>query len=311
MTPPSFYVNTEGHKLGRSGTLDLLEIHVLPLWETFIVDVFTLKHAAFDTSFGGNSLRVLLQSPSVSKVFFDVRNDSDALFSHYKIILDGVVDLQLMEFFRGGRTGLSLRSLKRCIQRDGGLNSDQFRQWAQVKGEVDHSSREAGLDDLPLHKRPLLANLLLYATGDVVHLPLLYRAYRQKLSKQAWGQVQSETEKGLRQSRQPEYDPHARGKERGLARLPIHGNALNIATDGPGEANATLDQPEVKRPRNKSTLKPQLASHQRKPARPAVRNMEINSSFSIMARLHTLSLAVDPCESSAQASEVSEIATHL
>ena len=91
---PSFYIDVEGCKLGRFGTLDLLQIYVLPLRETFIVDVFTLKHAAFDTSFRGTSLRTLLESSSTKKVFFDVRNDSDAMFSLYNVLLGGVVDLR-------------------------------------------------------------------------------------------------------------------------------------------------------------------------------------------------------------------------
>ena len=30
-SPPSFYIDAEGYKLGRHGTLDLIQIHVLPL----------------------------------------------------------------------------------------------------------------------------------------------------------------------------------------------------------------------------------------------------------------------------------------
>ena len=43
------------------------------------------------------SLKVVLQSPSIPKVVFDIRNDSDARFSHYQIRVDGIKDLQLME----------------------------------------------------------------------------------------------------------------------------------------------------------------------------------------------------------------------
>ena len=48
--PAPFYIDCEGHKLGRSGTLDLMQLHVLRLAQTFVVDLFTLRHKAFCAS---------------------------------------------------------------------------------------------------------------------------------------------------------------------------------------------------------------------------------------------------------------------
>ncbi|KIW70933.1 hypothetical protein PV04_03161 [Phialophora macrospora] len=301
--PPSFYVDTEGHKLGRFGTLDLLQIHVLPLQETFIVDVLTLKDAAFDTSFRGNSLRGLLQSSSMPKVFFDARNDSDAMFSHYNITLDGVVDLQLMEYFQEGREGRGLIGLKRCIERDSGLPSDEIQPWIQEKEKVARSFQDAHQDHLPSQTRPLPENLLLYAAGDVENLPMLYQTYRRKLTKQTWQMVKSETQKRLRQSRQPHYDPQGKQRGKGPYRRPLYKENLESTSNGPGKAKASVEPLEVKKRKNTNPSKARQPSDQRRKAKPAVRNVEVHGRDSLIAGLYKSSLAVLPSESSLQAHE--------
>lgn len=63
------------------------------------IDVYAFCSRAFDTTSKLDcSLRSIFESASIPKVFFDVRNDSNALFSHYQISLAGVVDLQVMEY---------------------------------------------------------------------------------------------------------------------------------------------------------------------------------------------------------------------
>jgi exonuclease 3'-5' domain-containing protein 1 len=52
----------------------------------YIVDVHTLKNTPFTASGRrGRSLKTILESPDDKKVFFDFRNDSDALFAHLGI----------------------------------------------------------------------------------------------------------------------------------------------------------------------------------------------------------------------------------
>jgi exonuclease 3'-5' domain-containing protein 1 len=59
-----------------------------------LVDIYTLGDKAFPTiGAGGRTLKGILESDSIPKVFFDVRNDSDALFSHFQIRLAGIHDL--------------------------------------------------------------------------------------------------------------------------------------------------------------------------------------------------------------------------
>jgi exonuclease 3'-5' domain-containing protein 1 len=64
------------------------------------------------------SLKTILESPTIPKVFFDIRNDSDALFSHFQISVDGIKDLQLMELAsRKGSQNLVAR-LAKCIEKE-------------------------------------------------------------------------------------------------------------------------------------------------------------------------------------------------
>lgn len=228
---PSFYVDTEGYKLGRFGTLDLLQIYVLPLRETFIVDVFTLKQAAFDTSLRGIALRKLFESSSIKKVFFDVRNDSDAMFSLYNVFLRGVIDLQMMEYFQQGRSGRNLAGLRACVERDSGLPTEDIQDWLGLKLTIPGS-----LSDGASQRRPLSEDLFLYAAGDVEYLPLLYERYSLRLTRQGWDTLCAENEKRLRRSRMPTYDPQGKQKGKGPYRI------LNSAGNSNTEPQASVKQ---------------------------------------------------------------------
>lgn len=130
---PSLFVDLEGENLPRTGTLTIITIFVEPHNHVYIFDILVLKDAAFSTAGAtGNSLKQILESPSIPKIFFDVRNDSDALFHHHRIALQGIQDVQLMEL--RSRLGTLwqkkyLNGLARCIERDGGLNSAEKAAW--------------------------------------------------------------------------------------------------------------------------------------------------------------------------------------
>lgn len=97
--PPSLYIDLKDINLSRHGSISILQVFVLPLDKAYLIDIHTLKEKAFlqPASNGGQTLLDVLESPQIPKVFFDVRNDSDALFSYFNVELAGVIDLQLME----------------------------------------------------------------------------------------------------------------------------------------------------------------------------------------------------------------------
>lgn len=104
------------------------------------------------------------------KVIFNVRNDSDTMFSHFNISLNGVMDLQIMVYLQTRRLGRNPPNLHDCVMHDRGVISEELDQWSSVKKSVLDSIRQdkvTDLSDLPTQRRPLTEGLLLYAAGDI------------------------------------------------------------------------------------------------------------------------------------------------
>lgn len=96
--PPPLYLDHEGIELSRNGTISHLQMLVHPRSKVYILDVHFLGTRAFNIpSSNGRTLKFVLESAAIPKVFFDCRNDSDDLHAHYDVQLKGVVDVQLME----------------------------------------------------------------------------------------------------------------------------------------------------------------------------------------------------------------------
>lgn len=98
---PTMYIDLEGIDLCREGSLSILTLLIdtgTPTRRVHLIDVHILGAQAFNTSgVKGKTLKDILQNDKIPKVFFDVRNDSDALFAHFGVALQGVEDVQLME----------------------------------------------------------------------------------------------------------------------------------------------------------------------------------------------------------------------
>ncbi|EFX06436.1 hypothetical protein CMQ_6757 [Grosmannia clavigera kw1407] len=160
-TPPSLYIDLEGVYLFREGTVSILQVYVLPLGRAYLLDVHTLKDAAFLTpGTNGRTLKDLLESSAIPKVFFDVRNDSDALFFHFKINLAGVQDLQLMELASRTHSRKYVAGLAKCIDRDGNLSPAKGAKWKATKEKglkmfmpESGGSYEVGSTNVPCRKR--------------------------------------------------------------------------------------------------------------------------------------------------------------
>ncbi|KAK0251990.1 hypothetical protein LTR35_018387, partial [Friedmanniomyces endolithicus] len=91
--PLRLYVDLEGNNLSRNGTLSLVTILLEPERDFYLVDVTTLGRDAFTTAgAGGRTLKAVLESRDIIKVFFDIRNDSDALFGLFEIHVAGIED---------------------------------------------------------------------------------------------------------------------------------------------------------------------------------------------------------------------------
>lgn len=216
--PPSLYLDLEGVNLSRQGSISILQIHVAPHNRSFLIDIHALGHKAFETSDKlDRSLRIILESEIIPKVFFDVRNDSDALFSHFKIRLAGVIDLQVMEYATRTFQKKFVSGLSKCVERDLPLSYSQIRQCQHVKEEgLKMFAPERGGSYEIFNERPLSKAIVMYCVQDVQWLPELYKQYKRKLmGKSMETKVARATLDRVRESQSASYIGHGRHKALG------------------------------------------------------------------------------------------------
>lgn len=84
-------VDCEGVDLSRKGTLTIITVATEE--KVYIFDVLELGKRATVRS----GLREILDNKSCTKLMFDCRQDSDALWHQLNVRLTGVLDLQLLE----------------------------------------------------------------------------------------------------------------------------------------------------------------------------------------------------------------------
>ncbi|KAJ4161695.1 uncharacterized protein LMH87_007718 [Akanthomyces muscarius] len=216
--PPSIYIDLEGVNLSRHGSISILQLHVLPTRHTYLIDIYTLRGEAF-TTHGlsvGQTLGALLESPDIPKVFFDVRNDSDALHAHFGIRLGGIQDLQLMELATRKFARRTVKSLVRCIEQDSQLTLRDRTAWMKCKDDgVRLFLPERGGSYEVFDQRPLSAEILRYCVQDVHLLPRLWTRYDRKMTKKWWWRVGRESAERVRSSQSSDYVSH--GKDKALA----------------------------------------------------------------------------------------------
>ncbi|KAK5043463.1 hypothetical protein LTR84_011979 [Exophiala bonariae] len=160
----------------------------------------------------------ILQNEKIPKVFFDVRNDSDALFAHFGVALHGVEDVQLMESATRRTTASRkfLSGLAKCVEEFIFVSPGDRASWKQAKEKGERLFKmEYGGSYEVFNKRPILGDIISYCVGDVQYLP--------ELRDRFWGTqtfrwrdlVNEESMKRVSASHKPEYRPH--GSDRAMA----------------------------------------------------------------------------------------------
>ena len=89
------------------------------------------KEAFTHLGTGGIALQDILESSAVTKVFFDIRNDSDALFSLFGVRVGGIEDLQLMELATRTSNRKLVKGLAKSIQQDARLSAADVKAWKE------------------------------------------------------------------------------------------------------------------------------------------------------------------------------------
>ncbi|KAL2062043.1 hypothetical protein VTL71DRAFT_6309 [Oculimacula yallundae] len=183
-SPPSLYLDLEGINISRHGSVSIIQIHVFPQGQTYLTDVHTLGMDAFSTpGANGQTLKGILESDPIPKVFFDVRNDSDALFSHYEIKVAGIYDIQLMELATRDFSKKFVNGLAKCIERAIPLTGSEMRAWKDTKEKgLDLFLPERGGSYEIFNTRPLPEAVFLYCVQDVHFIPKLWQNYNSLLT---------------------------------------------------------------------------------------------------------------------------------
>lgn len=216
-TPPSIFIDLEGVNLSRRGTISILQIHIRTTGQNYLVDVKTLEEAAFSTKGRSTSdtLTSILESASIPKVFFDVRNDSDALFCHYGIKLQGIQDIQLMEFATRTYPGSFICGLKKCIERDVAMGYTEKNNWMMAKQDgLKLFSPDKGGSYEVFNQRPLPETIKIYCIQDVNYLPRLWDLYDGKLAAGWRTRVEVATKDRVTESQTYDYDAQGPDKAR-------------------------------------------------------------------------------------------------
>lgn len=231
--PPSLYLDLEGVKVGRHGSISIISLHITSIKKLYLIDIHRLGKAAFSTTnSSATSLKTVLESPTMPKVIFDTRNNSDALFSHFQISVDGIEDLQLMELVtrKGSKDFLAERA--KCIEKDSPISTAAQAEWqrAQEGASRLYDPQNGGRYEI-FNERPMRPEIVQYCAGKVALLPGLYNIYNAKLrlpGGRFWQvQVEKATKDWIKLSQRPGYDGHTNTKARG----PWHKREIDQAMD--------------------------------------------------------------------------------
>ncbi|KAK0664611.1 ribonuclease H-like domain-containing protein [Cercophora samala] len=184
--PPSLYLDLEGQDLSRRGTISIIQIHVSPLRHTYLTDVHTLKEKVFSTTGKSDdeniTLKTILEDATIPKVFFDVRNDSDALYHLYGVSLAGVHDIQLMKFALAPFK--RLMGLAYCMELDACSSEEEVKAVKATKetGRKLFSPACGGSYDV-FNQRPIPDRIVEYCAQNAHILPVLWKEYDERLGR--------------------------------------------------------------------------------------------------------------------------------
>jgi exonuclease 3'-5' domain-containing protein 1 len=159
-----------GISLSRHGSISLITIFVQPHNFVYLVDVHTLQAATFTTAVvNGTTLKSILESPVITKVFFNLRNSSDALHHHFGVRLRGVEDIQLMEnAARPAGQRRFVNGLEKCIDSHAPISLEKKLEWKATKEKrlkLFHLSKGGSYN--VFNTRPIEGDIKSYCINDV------------------------------------------------------------------------------------------------------------------------------------------------
>ncbi|KAK3381915.1 ribonuclease H-like domain-containing protein [Podospora didyma] len=213
---PCLFLDLEGVNLCRHGTISLITLFIAPHSRACIIDVNKLQAATFTTAAeDGTTLKTILKSPTITKIFFDVRNDSDALHHHFGVRLAGIEDVQLMEVAtRFPNQRHQVKGLAKSIELFAPISDDEKMKWKAIKkkGKKMFVPAKGGSFEV-FNERPLSKAVAKYCINDVRFLPQLRNYLSALLVDPVWREcVAQEAANRVAESQSPEYEPHGSDK---------------------------------------------------------------------------------------------------
>jgi len=180
-------VDFEGVKLSRNGALCLVQLTCSddPTL-VYVLDVHCLGARLFTMQTpNGTSMKMLFENPDIRKVWFDPRNDIDALYHQFGIMPRGIFDLQLAEVADRRNRGLNVhyvQGLYKCLCQCADLTSEQkvFAERINTLGKSLFEPQNGGQYEIFQH-RPLNPVILVYAAHDSRYMLVLYNQYLQSI----------------------------------------------------------------------------------------------------------------------------------
>jgi hypothetical protein len=176
-------VDFEGVKLCRHGALCLVQMTCSddPTL-VYVLDIHMLGKRAFTMMTpDGTSMKTILENEAIRKVWFDPRNDVDALYHQFGIMPRGIFDLQLAEVADRRNRGLNVhfvQGLHKCLTQCPALQSEQkvFAEKINSLGKSLFEPQNGGTYEI-FQQRPLNPVILVYAAHDSRYMLLLYEQY--------------------------------------------------------------------------------------------------------------------------------------
>jgi len=176
-------VDFEGVKLCRHGALCLVQMTLSddPTL-VYVLDIHVLGKRAFTMMTpDGTCMKGILENEAIRKVWFDPRNDVDALYHQFDILPKGIFDLQLAEVADRRNRGLNVhfvQGLYKCLTQCPALQSEQkvFAEKINSLGKSLFEPLNGGQYEI-FQQRPLNPVILVYAAHDSRYMLLLYEQY--------------------------------------------------------------------------------------------------------------------------------------
>ena len=185
--PQALYIDAEGIDLSKTGELTTLQVFLETERDpiAYIMDVYALKKIGPRSPFHiagrrwrTTTLQSILEDPTIPKLLWDCRMDSEALFHQFGVALTSVIDIQLMEVVRRNSSRNHLGAYVRAVQEDIRIDAKEAYEMLCVKNTVQRSFIPSkGGDWNVLKKRPMSEKLIEYCIADIKYMPLLFRKY--------------------------------------------------------------------------------------------------------------------------------------